>query len=369
MPVSEGKRFYAREIAWELYRRGQSSKTDLVAQLGISLPTVLQNVRLLRERGLVEQSGQFESRGGRKADILVLNRGAHFAIGLDITKNHISLVAVDLGGAVRHHVRLGLPFAPKEAYYQGLKRHLAAFLEKNGIPPSKVLGVGVSLPGILSQDGGTLNYSHALNLRDESLAGLTQSLAFPVLAVNDANAAALAEKRLMPSENLVYLSLSNSVGGAIFVNGNLYMGDNRRSAEFGHISVVPDGRECYCGKLGCFDAYCSALRLSTPFGGKLAGFFEALARGDQQARGLWMEYRRYLTIMCNHLRTAFDCQVMLGGYVGAFLEPYLEEIAWEASRLNTFQSSGHYICCCHYQTEAAATGAALLPLERFLAAL
>ena len=70
--------------------------------------------------------------------------------------------------------------------------------------------------------------------------------------------------------------------------------------------------------------------------------------------------------MCNHLRMAFDATVMLGGYVGAFLEPYLSQIRREAAQLNTFGEDGGYIRCCRYKTEAAAMGAALLHIERFL---
>ena len=365
--AGDGKRMnYAREIAYELYQRGHSSKTALVTQLGVSLPTVLQNVRLLMENGLVVQTGQMESRGGRKADALALNADHSFAIGADVTRNHLSLVAVDLRGTLRWHERLSLPFAADDSYARLFQQAVGAFLKKHELAAERVLGVGLSVPGILSADGRTLVYSHALGVRNHPLDALGRCCGARMIAVNDANAAALAERRLLPPKGrLAYLSLSNSVGGAVLMNGALYLGDHGRSAEFGHMTVVPDGRECYCGKLGCFDAYGSALRLSAAYHGKLAEFFRALSAREPQAQIVWEEYRRYLAIMCNQLRMAFDCTVMLGGYVGAFLEPYLPEIAQAAARLNTFEPSGQYICCCKYKTEAAALGAALLHIERF----
>lgn len=358
---------FARKIAWQLYRCGQSSKTDLVRQLGISLPTVLQNVRALIEHGVVRQDGQMQSRGGRRADVLTLDGESRFALGADVTRNHLSLVAVDLRGVLRWHERLALPFACGEEYPERLREAALAFLARHEIDCGRVLGAGVSLPGILSADGRTLTDSYALGANGYSLEMLERGLPFPMLAVNDANAAALAERRLLPPEsNMIYLSLSNTVGGAIFNGSALYTGDHGRAGEFGHMPVVPDGRVCYCGKSGCFDAYCSALRLSAPYGGRLADFFDALARGEDPARDLWREYRRYLVLMCSHLRMAFDCQVMLGGYVGAFLEPYMGEIRREAARMDLFEASGEYVRCCHYKTEAAALGAALLHIERFL---
>ena len=364
---SEKRSSFARLIAHELYRSGQSTKTALMASLGASLPTVRGTVRTLMEQGVVVQDGLLASSGGRKPEALALN-GAHaFAIGVDITANHLSLVAVDLRGTLRWRERLSLPFSTDNTYCTALSEALDAFLQKHDIPSQKVLGAGLSLPGILSSDGHTLADSHALRLSDFSLQGIEQALRFPVLAVNDANAAAMAEKRLLPPEgNLVYLSLSNSVGGAIFMGGTLYEGGHGRSGEFGHMPLIPNGRACYCGKHGCYDAYGSALLLSAPYQGQLTAFFTALARKEPQAVALWRDYLFHLAVMCNHLRMAFDCTVMLGGYVGAQLEPWLEEIRAEAAKLNTFEDNADYLCLCRYQTEAAATGAALMHIEKYI---
>ena len=73
-----------------------------------------------------------------------------------------------------------------------------------------------------------------------------------------ANAAGLAEVYNHDSrDSLVYLSLSNSVGGAILLGGRLYEGENRRAGEFGHTIVEPQGRPCPCGNLGCLEQYAS----------------------------------------------------------------------------------------------------------------
>ena len=111
--------------------------------------------------------------------------------------------------------------------------------------------------------------------------------------MNDASAAALAEvageKR---QESMVYLLLSNSVGGAVFLrpenkNGDeegnasssrvyTHEGDHWRSSEFGHMTLYPGGEPCYCGKKGCVDVYCSAKKLAELENGKLERFFEKL---------------------------------------------------------------------------------------------
>ena len=79
--------------------------------------------------------------------------------------------------------------------------------------------------------------------------------------------------------SLVYLSLSNSVGGAILTGGALYGGDHLRAGEFGHNTLVPDGRPCYCGKRAVWmPMLCKVLSQLTD--GNLALFFDGLRSGN-----------------------------------------------------------------------------------------
>ncbi|MFQ9799181.1 MAG: ROK family protein [Clostridia bacterium] len=52
----------------------------------------------------------------------------------------------------------------------------------------------------------------------------------------------------------------------------MYTGSNLRAGEFGHNTLIPGGRRCYCGKEGCLDAYCSAKVLSNHTNGNLLEF-------------------------------------------------------------------------------------------------
>ena len=166
--------------------------------------------------------------------------------------------------------------------------------------------------------------------------------------------------------NLIYLSLSNSVGGAVLVDGTLYMGNHLRAGEFGHNTLVPGGRRCYCGKEGCLDAYCSAKLLSDHAGGNLAAFFAGLRDGDTEKTSVWRDYLAYLAIAVNNLHMSFDCDVIVGGYVGAFLEEFGGPLRSLLEERNTFQPEASYLKYCRYRLEAAAVGAALTQVEHFL---
>ena len=103
-----------------LYNHDGLSRQDVVTALNLSLPTVTQNLTELMEEGLVIEYGSIGNTGGRRAKCYAINRLARTAIGLDITKNHISVAAVDIKGDVILHHRVRHPFSRTEAYAQKL---------------------------------------------------------------------------------------------------------------------------------------------------------------------------------------------------------------------------------------------------------
>ena len=345
------------------------SQMELAQRLALSWPTILQNVKELLEMGLVQETGQYESTGGRKAKAYAPVKNAKLAIGLDLTRNHVSVVLVDLSGQVVRYQRKSRSFSLDDAYLQELGVLIQSIMD-SAYTDETILGVGVSLPGIVDSEANLLRYSHILDLRDVPLHTLSRYIPYPCSFINDANAAGLAEIfGTSTVGNLIYLSLSNSVGGAILTDGTPYMGNHLRAGEFGHNTLVPGGRRCYCGKEGCLDAYCSARLLADHADGNLAAFFDGLLDGDAEKQAVWREYLGYLAIAVNNLHMSFDCDVIVGGYVGAFLEEFGGPLRSLLEDRNTFQPEASYLKYCRYRLEASAVGAALTQVEQFLQTL
>ena len=346
------------------------SQRELAQKLDVSWPTVLQNVKELAALGLVQEVGSFESTGGRKAKALAPNRDAHLAVGLDITQKHIGLVLTNLSGDLIQYTRKKLAFSLEEAYFQTVASEILAFVASANYPKERILGLGVSLPGIVDVKADILTYSHALDLRDTPLEEFRRHMPFPCVFINDANAAGFAELRGQDGpRSTLYLSLSNSVGGAILTGGQLYTGNHLRAGEFGLTTLIPDGRPCYCGKLGCVDSYCSAKRLAELANGSLELFFDRLRAGDPEIKTAWLEYLNWLAIVVNNLEMSFDCDVIVGGYVGSFLGEHVQLFRSILAARNTFDQNADYFKPCKYKYEAAALGASLLQIENFLESL
>ena len=352
---------------WSMERERFSAQA-LAGALEVSIPTAISLLRRLEEAGLASACGAFHSTGGRRPRAWSARPSARFAVGVDVTRRQVTLVAADLAGHVLRTRTHALPFSRAAAYWQTLASQIASLCE--GLPGGAPLGVGLSIPGIVSRDGDVVLRSHALSLREMRVEEMVPYLGEACRMINDANAGCLAEARADVSlQNAVYLSLSDSVGGAILVDRRLRSGQNQRIGEVGHATLFPGGRPCYCGQTGCVDAYCRAGLLHAHTRGNLPDFFRRLRGGDAALRAVWEEYLSHVAIAANSLRMILDCDVILGGYVGREIDDSLPELRARAAVRNPFEQDGAYIKACVYKQEAAALGAALLWIEAYLLSL
>lgn len=129
--------------------------------------------------------------------------------------------------------------------------------------------IGIGFPGFIDP------YTHAVaqspnlpGLHNVNLAHELASLLYKTVVVeNDANAAAFGEYCLAgkPATGLIYLGLGTGVGGGLILNGQPHVGHRGCAMEVGHITVVPEGRLCGCGNLGCMEQYASASGVSLSY--------------------------------------------------------------------------------------------------------
>lgn len=345
------------------------SRQELAIALGFSMPTVFQNVSDLIECGLVCENGEYGSTGGRKAKILTMREGVRCALGVEITGHHVRMILTDLSRKMIDIEQKRFCFEDSTAYYMELGRIVQEFVKKNNVGPDaqcKLIGVGIALPGIIDPERHLLLKSHALDVENVGLWQFEQNIPYPVMFGNDANLAAFAEVK-DKQRNSVYISLNDTVGGAIYQNGDINLGDNFKSGEIGHMILVPGGKKCYCGKRGCLDAYCSAKTLRLDENDRtLNRFFEELENGDPDCAKRWDTYLDYLAIMASNLRMAFDCDIILGGHVGGFMGGHMRTFGDKIRKYNNFEVDTSYIHIGQYKRECASIGAARMMVDNYI---
>lgn len=369
-----------RQTRSNIYRclyeaKGFCSRQSLARELGLSMPTVYQNLAELMKAGLVRDSGEQQSTGGRRVSGLSIVPDARVAVGISVSEHHLRIAAADLLlNELAYQELENSPMASFADISGLLARSLEGFLDGFQIDRARLLGIGIALPAVMSPDSSHITAAPTLQLRDTSLAGLAESIPYPVYVENDATSGGHAEffvreRNRSSSRNMAYLSLENGVGGAILFDGVPYVGENRRSAEFGHMCVEPGGLRCTCGAQGCLEAYCSPRRILTNFGASLDEFFSCLEQGGPrfaEYSALWDNMLRHLAIGVNNIHMALDCDVVLGGYLSEFLAPYLPRLREYAAGMNYLVPDASYLHLSTLRRHTVPLGVALHFVTAFL---
>lgn len=336
------------------------TKQELAADLQLCIPTVAKNIEELLDTGLIAQSGSKGNTGGRNAVAYSLVNDARAAIGIEITSNHISMAALDLLGNIITSHRVRIPFTSSEPYFRNLGGLFQELVEKAGLTRQQILGVGIGLPALVDIDRKNILFSKIIDLESNVYQQISAHIPYRVELFNDANAAAFTEIWKDPDRrNAFYLMLSNNIGGCFDLDDIVYTGATQKAGEVGHMTLIPDGQKCYCGQKGCVENYLTAENLSNLAEGSLQDFFAGLDSGNREYARAWDKYLGYLALTVNTVHALLDCDIILGGYVGGYLDAYMEDLRERVASLNSFGDNADYLRTCVYKKTAIASGAAL----------
>ena len=318
---------------------------------------------------LVFETGERESSGGRRAMAFSVNTDEKKSLGINITRNHVDYVLVNLAQKTLDNITIEKKFNINRQYFSDLYAVAERFVSRNGIKMSDLLGTGIAFPGIVN--GNVVLRSHALEIDKPILLDNVFFAEEKVIFFNDATAACMAELCEGDSpENFDFISLSDTVGGASVIRGKIVPGDLNRNGEIGHVCVIPGGKQCYCGKRGHYDSYGSAKLLKDRSdNGTVERFLERVKNGEKEQQEFFNEYLDYLALIVSNLHMITDAPVIIGGYVGINLEEYLDDLREKTKLLDIFPRDEEYVLLAKHGMHAAAEGAASYFIEQFIDSL
>jgi glucokinase-like ROK family protein len=261
--------------------RGPHSRAELGEAVELSKSKLAIELDRLAVLGFVETAGLAASRGGRRSQMVALSRSLRF-VGIDIGATSIDVAIMDgelnlLGHAAQPtDVRAG----PTVVLDQVLELVTKVRAEHSG-PTEDLSGIGVGVPGPVSQETGALVAPPIMPgwsefpIRDR----LGAALGAPVMVDNDVNIMALGELHAGTARSvrdLLFVKVGTGIGCGIVVGGKIYRGVTGSAGDIGHIQVDETGPACTCGNIGCLEACFS--------GAALAREAEAAARSGRSAR-------------------------------------------------------------------------------------
>ena len=235
-----------------------TSRADLARATGLSRASVSDHVAALLRAGLVAELGTGYSEGGKPPTLLGMRRDGRTVIAVDLSRQPFQVAEVDLAGTVRARL-----LAPAVGLVGGdaLRTIAEMITSLLDAAESPVLGIGVSCPGIVDQEGRVRQAAN-LEWKDLDLGRILEDrFSCSLVVANDANASALAELGKLRDtgiDSLLTLRVSDGVGSGIVLNGELFLGHTFAAGEVGHVKIDSLDSMCRCGKRGCLETAVSA---------------------------------------------------------------------------------------------------------------
>lgn len=351
-----------------IYNSDKISRQEIADQLGLSLPTVNQNLKMLMEDGLIEYVGNFTSTGGRRAQAITINNNARKAISVNIKADYINVDVVGLKGQIIYSMAVKAHFSKSSAYIEKLTDAVRHAVDYVGADADDILGVGITVPGILDDEKQILISAPPLKAKNYDFTRLISAIDYPVVVMNDARAEAYAGHWFngKPEDEKIYIMLGEGVGGAYINASAIRNGVHNRGGEFGHMVIHPGGKQCLCGKKGCFEAYVSEKVLSSELDMTLDNFFELAAQGNKNNSNVLDEYMDNLALGINNIYTMMDCDIVLGGTVAPYLKQYDNSIKERLVNDYSFDTDADYLRISDGGGRKSGLGAALSFVARFI---
>ena len=251
-------------VLMALQQSGGTSRKRLAETLKLTPAAITHIAGEMLGEGLLREGDLLKGQGaGRREVLLQINKCAGYALGALINLRQALVSVSRLDGSVVAAEKVPLePHAPGEKTVVLLCDHLNRLVQENGIPAAKIIGLGIAVRGIVSDDGrSVVNSFGALKEKDfpiceqfEAILGKKAELA------NNVRALCAAETFLASEAHGAefFLRCEYGIGAALSVDGRVWHGVSNQGAEIGHIPVVPrGGKLCSCGKCGCLETVAS----------------------------------------------------------------------------------------------------------------
>ncbi|MEB3313425.1 MAG: ROK family protein [Cyanobacteriota bacterium] len=299
----------------------------------------------------------------------MLNGLAGEVMGIDLGGSAIKLGRFGPEGDCRAELTLA---TPQPATPEAVVATIVAGI--NQIDPGhQTRAIGLGTPGPADAAGRVARV--AINLEGWQQVPIADRLESqtgrPTIVANDANCAGLGEAWLGAGrafQDMILLTLGTGVGGAIILNGQLFVGRQGTAGELGLITLNPDGPSCNSGNRGSLEQYCSVQAIQRTMGLTPAALYDLARAGDRQAIVFWQHYGAWLGAGLTSLIYVLTPEaIILGGGISAAWEFFLPATRSEVEkRVLPSSREGLQILIAELGNRAGMVGAARLAWQRLM---
>lgn len=244
--------------------QGAMSRKDVAAHLGLTPATVSVICAELMTSNVLCELGEMQEgrRAGRKKMLIGINYDRFRVLSISIEYSETCIYVTNLQGesGVSRRLKTDVTIPPEE-FLQRVADECKALMWEADVDKSALLGVGISVPGIVDRKDGCNTYAYRLWENPVNVKAFMEGcLDLPVIVEN--NVRAFAEAELIfgkgkEKENLLFVKWGPGVGSSMVIHKKIYESTRSQSAEIGHSIMDPKGKLCRCGRRGCLETYVS----------------------------------------------------------------------------------------------------------------
>jgi N-acetylglucosamine repressor len=261
-----------REVLEAIQSRGPLSRAEIARCTNISGPTVTRTVSALLEAGLLEEGDARRQALGRPGRVLRLAAKTVCVLGAVVSAKRCELVSAGLDGQIHaEHVR---QFATPARYGDLVNAFVRHARQMMGERTTQVLGLGISMPGLLNRRERRTVFSPNLHQTDGQQLGedLRKRLGLETAILQESHALCLAEMTYGAARDVTdfaMLDISEGLGVGVVHGGHILEGHSGLGGELGHITVDIHGKPCGCGNSGCLETVATDTALASAISSRL----------------------------------------------------------------------------------------------------
>lgn len=363
---------------------GPISKVDIAEKLGLTLVTVNQITNNLIKKGILVQEGVAESSGGRRAGLYAVNAAAFYVVGINIGIHYVSFAVDNLRMETIYtdSIRLNVKSSPQDVT-RLICGKINQVLQIQSITKTKLLGIGVTLPGLVDgEKGQVLLLPNMPGWESFPLKEVLQNEFQTYVSIEKdiyGSLIYLKNRKMLTGSNAMLFAIKGGIGAAVLLNGKPYRGENGIAGEIGHslFQVSGDGNdesdtsfESYASDYGIIDKVktkkSAQLTVEELNGLDLTYIINSCQAGDVTCKEVLLEAAGYVGIMLSNAIKFYDpkCIIIYSRWIKEVPEALakIEKIIQNSNTLITMNTEIRVI----YQNDIYLEGAVTIVFEHML---
>lgn len=353
-------------------KRENLSIADISNDLNISFPTIKTIINKFLKDNIIKEDLKLGTGAGRKAQYYSLENNFVYSIGISVHLRELKIVLGNERGDIIKETIIRENFF-KNNLIEKIDEILEEFLlEINEEIEKKLIGIGISVPGIVDKENNTIEITSSLRVPLNKIQDLSKKYNKKILIDNEANLCAISEKFLGLGKefpNFIILNIGDILNMSTFTEEDDYGNFSFKASRVNHMSINFQGVLCECGNRGCWGKYASETALLEKLKKvdsnitKIKNIFKNNNLMDDEYYNFFDEYIEYLAIGIKNIIFLYNPEkIIISGRLSKYKNNFKNELLEKIYNNNIFFKGKETIEFSNLEEKGIYLGAAMLPI-------